>query len=287
VEEQVGASFAQARDICLSALEAIVSDAPLPESFPHDEMPLLADIGRRLGGDEHLLMGNDLRQVRVDHETRARLANRMHREIAQVVALDGEIEAVDDSKHKYHIRTRAGRYEADFTVEARDLLLFAQRARPLVRISSSATVEGSRVVEMDDLSFIEDERFSPIDTMQTRLRSFEDLPNGWANGSGIAPYVGVVERSRMILSRVLVENPKIPVPSVFPTVDGGIQAEWVTKTWAVDVCFDGQSNLVRVNATNLEHENLPDEEFELEMDDLYNVAPLVAWLAERFEVRSV
>jgi hypothetical protein len=286
VEEEVGTTFTEARDVCLAALDAIANDNALPENFPQEEMPLLADIGRRLGGHEHLLIGDGERRVRVDTETRSRMATRMHRDIARVIRLDGEIDGVDESRRRFFIRTKSGRFEADLGDGDREILLYAQTVRPLLRLSCSATVKGAHVVDLDDIALVQDDRFGPIQTMQGRIAGFMSLKAGWAHGTGVAPSPAVVERANVILSRVLVESPRIPLPSVFPTADGSVQAEWLTADWSVEVRFGSQTLAVHAEGTHL-RDAVADTMFEDDMANAYDVSALVSWLEEYFEAQHV
>jgi hypothetical protein len=285
VEEAVGDVFARARDICLAALEAVASDSPLPSNFPPDEMQRLAEIGTRLVGEERLVLIEGPRRARVDQETRGRLAARMQRPLEQSITLDGEIESVIDEKRRYFIRTREGRhFEASFTPAERTPLIEAQAARPLVRLVTSAIVSGDRIVEMQEPELVEIERMPEIQKMHQRLETFSHLREGWAHGTGVAPDADLVERAYAILARALVESDKIPLPSVFPTPDGGIQAEWLTEAWAAEVRFAPQSATVHGQSTRIDDSDDADDEheFDLEMPNVYEVSALVSWLELHF-----
>ena len=61
---------------------------------------------------------------------------------------------------------------------------------------------------------------------------------------------GTIARAAVtVLMAVLTANSNVPIPSIFTTPEGNIQAEWVSDTWATDVCFD--STTVSIEATNL------------------------------------
>ncbi len=287
VEDAVGDVFASARDICLEALAAVAANQPIPANFPKDEVRLLAEIGRRLGGDEDLVLGEGGVSARINQETRARLAATTHNPLFQFKTMEAEIVHVEDEpKRRYVMRTRDGkRYEARYTLTERPLVVETYGLRPIRRLMARVLMQDDKVLNVEDLEPIEDERAPYVQKMWERLKSFINLPEGWAEGEGSSIDAELVASVSNILARLLVENTAIPDPAVFATPDGGVQAEWVTDNWSIDLCFDNDG-AVRGGSTHRQGKEVS-REFESQIANIDNIADVAEWLSSHFQVPGV
>lgn len=68
----------------------------------------------------------------------------------------------------------------------------------------------------------------------------------------MSPTETVIAQARDVLGRVLADCPDIDRPKTFPTPAGGIQAEWIMGSWAIDVKFSPLGDTISADATNAE-----------------------------------
>ncbi len=88
------------------------------------------------------------------------------------------------------------------------------------------------------------------DSMLDRLDELTSLEAGWLNGEG-----KVVDQSRIWLLRTALLSmvaQNCPVPSLFPTVEGHIQAEWENGNWAISATVDMDTFTTLYFASNSE-----------------------------------
>ena len=103
------------------------------------------------------------------------------------------------------------------------------------------------------------ETLHPID-LETRLEELACLKDGWLNGEGSA-----LDRERL---KLLAGNFRryfdvaLPLPHLYPTLDGGVLAEWTLGHWAVSLDVDLASQTAQYHAVHL----TADECFELSLD---------------------
>lgn len=96
------------------------------------------------------------------------------------------------------------------------------------------------------------ERASEIRAMLERIESFAVLSAGWSDGQGKPASRSATELARDFLTRLLIDDLSIPRPAVFPTPDGGVQAEWSVGHWSIEALFPADGSDVCVEALNTE-----------------------------------
>lgn len=120
------------------------------------------------------------------------------------------------------------------------------------------------------------ETFHPID-LETRLEELACLKDGWLNGEGSA-----LDRERL---KLLAGNFRryfdvaLPLPHLYPTLDGGVLAEWTLGHWAVSLDVDLTRQTAQYHAAHLTAE----ECFELSLD--LNERP--GWNSLHVELRQL
>ncbi|WP_232537517.1 hypothetical protein [Cystobacter fuscus] len=74
--------------------------------------------------------------------------------------------------------------------------------------------------------------------VESRLKEFEDLEHGWLDGEdGEVPSKEGLGWLRGIIL-ALMASYKVPLPYLYPTPEGGVQAEWTFKPWEVSAEFN-------------------------------------------------
>lgn len=89
--------------------------------------------------------------------------------------------------------------------------------------------------------------------LRRRLAGLSTLSDGWADGEGKAPSLRALERAGDVLSCLIDRCPDLVVPPVYPTPEGGLQAEWYANEWHAEVLFDDAGN-VEFSASSVDPE---------------------------------
>lgn len=90
-----------------------------------------------------------------------------------------------------------------------------------------------------------------LETINAHLTELLNLKDGWLDGQGFAPSMAAVETARECLP--LVEAILEDRVYIYPTPEGGVQAEWSTENWSFDLCF--LSDTVRLSGSNIDDES--------------------------------
>jgi hypothetical protein len=273
--------FTQARDIIEDAVAAIEADAPLPGAFPAGALVLFNRFGQTLRPDEAI----ELRRATATHGPRYTAGVRralvlQHKRTYQQEVMDfGWVTEVDASRMSCLIRLRtvgpptpvpAPLDEVTFA-PAKDVLE-PNGEGPPVRISGVGVFDTERgLIRLDsihDVNVLDDPE--DLALLDDRLDQLASLEAGWLDGDGVPPDGVVIARARRILADLM--SFEVPRPRVFPTAEGGVQAEWTVDSHEISVTFepDGKLYAVSVNVASGET-----REPELTADDAEQIAHLL------------
>lgn len=86
-----------------------------------------------------------------------------------------------------------------------------------------------------------------------------NMDDGWLEGGGVAPSADGLDWLAETLESNLGEDS--PRPYLYPTEDGGVQAEWSLSNWRVSLDINLQSRSGDWFALNLETDNAEEREF--------------------------
>lgn len=112
--------------------------------------------------------------------------------------------------------------------------------------------------------------------IRTQLASLRNMEEGWLEGGGIAPSREGLDWLVETFAGSYPEDS--PRPHLYPTEDGGVQAEWSLSHWRVSLEIDLQSRCGNWFALNLETDNA--DERQLRCDE----ASDWQWLVRRIQV---
>lgn len=113
-------------------------------------------------------------------------------------------------------------------------------------------------------SFEEVEHITSLDPLdiESRLDDFKSLKHGWLEGKGVAPNHQVLEELAILFDT---HYSLEPYPYLYPTAEGGVQAEWTLGSWEVSLEINFPELTGHFQALNLE--NLNDIEFDLSLHE--------------------
>ena len=86
-----------------------------------------------------------------------------------------------------------------------------------------------------------------------RIDELSLLNKGWFDGDqGEFLNITSVCNAKYLLTQLILDYPSLPTPYVYPTPEGGLQAEWTIKnTWALEVLFSHSGIISDFEATNI------------------------------------
>lgn len=79
------------------------------------------------------------------------------------------------------------------------------------------------------------------------------MDKGWFDSDhGEFINITAVCNAKYLLTQLILDYPSLPAPRVYPTPEGGLQAEWTIKdTWALEVVFSHSGIISNFEATNV------------------------------------
>jgi hypothetical protein len=110
-----------------------------------------------------------------------------------------------------------------------------------------------------------------------RWQELHSMTEGWLDGTGTAPSKDGLLWLRTTLMRMMGDY-RLTRPRLFPTSEGGIEAEWSTGPWEVSATFDLATHSADLHSANVE--TLKDAELHVELDSLAGEREMVDFLKE-------
>jgi hypothetical protein len=89
----------------------------------------------------------------------------------------------------------------------------------------------------------------PLDVV-LRLDELAKAENGWLNGDGLAPSQELLDRLKKAFEQDF--DPELSLPYLYPTTEGGVQAEWSLNGWEVSIKIDPTGEHAEYQAVNIE-----------------------------------
>ena len=238
--------FEEARDSIVAAINAAQHDEPISNHLTDSHLAYFDRIGRSLRDGEAIEFDytNQNRPARLDKDTRRKLtlASSEIREFTEEIVLRGTIPEADQRKKRFELQLMDGqRVFAPWDSHHFEPVMEAFNGyRDDVRVSLQGIARFNRSERMQSIESVE--HITILDSMDiaARLDEFHLLRDGWLDGKGIAPasddLVWLTDRFETFYPDDL------PFPFLYPTAEGGIQAEWSLgkNEISLEVSFDGR-----------------------------------------------
>lgn len=237
--------FEQARERLTNALAAAANDEDVTQHLPERLLRHFDAIGRRLKEGEHIdfLPETPERRAHLSLATRERLlfASEHVQEITNEVALRGAVSMADKRERTFQLELIAGgRVLAPLAEEHEDTVLEAFNKYPGgPRVFLQGVGRYSRAHHLKEVESVEHiSLLDPLD-IGARLDELRALPSGWLDGVEGKP---LSAKQLDWLARELEGHypEDLPLPWLFPTAAGGVQAEWSLSGKEVSLDIDLQ-----------------------------------------------
>lgn len=268
--------FTQSRDLIEEAVAAIAAGEALPEDFPRQAVVLFNRFGQTLRPDEAIELQKPGAQSgpRYTQDVRRRLVLKERRTFQAEVSDIGWVLELDSTRMTCLIRLRSALRAQpvpapvdEFTFDQVKAALEPNGEGAPVRVTGIAVYStGGHVLRLDsiqEVSPIEDPE--GLEALDRRIGELEELPAGWLDGAGAPLTPAAIKNARATLAELLFLD--VPRPRIYPTPEGGVQAEWAIGDSEVSITFEPDGSFYSM-AVNRES----GESRELESGDMGGIA---------------
>jgi len=264
--------FTLARDIIEDAVAAIAAGRALPESFPRAAVVLFNGFGQTLRQDEaiELRRGTAESGPTYTREIRRQLVLQERSTYQDEVRDIGWVWEIDSHKMTCSIRLRSGPPSPisapvdELTFGPLKEAMQPNGVGPPVHLVGVGVFDAdrglTRLDSIHDVGSVEDP--PDIATVDSRFRELAGLDEGWLDGEGVPLANAALESARTTVAELL--RREAPMPRLYPTPEGGVQAEWTAGHYEISVTFqpDGELYGLAVNSVSGESDELIDADVE-------------------------
>ena len=280
--------FEQARESIVNAIGAADQDGLTINHLPEKYLTYFNRIGRSLHTDECIEFVTPLHStpVRLTQEIRHKLilaSSRVKKngEITESVSLRGLIPEADQDRKTFKLQLLNGH---TVTIPIPDphidtILKAFNGYRQDTRVLLKGTGKYDRQNRLVGVEVFEHiSLLDPLD-IPARLDEFRDMKDGWLEGEGVAPSLEGLDWLAAGFDRHFPDD--LPLPYLYPTPEGGVQAEWSLSENEISLEVD----LVTHHGAwhRLKMNNQADDVQELNLDDDNGWAWIVAEIRNMVE----
>jgi hypothetical protein len=245
-------------------VQAIASEHPQTVLAP-ELLSYFDRFGRSLRAKESIefALGNEQKTLLTPAKRQKLLKASQVEEWTEEQSIKGYIYAVNVANMTFELQLRDhSKIKAPYAEHHRDVVLTAlntHRQKQLVSVKGvfrqdrAGHLKGVESVEHITL-------LDPLD-VETRLEELMQLKNGWLDGQGQAPQP--TQLVQLIQDFDQHYDPDLRLPYLYPTAEGGIQAEWSMNGWEVSLDIDLVQQRAEFQALNLSNHECQDQMIEL------------------------
>ena len=268
-----------ARDSILDAITAADQCMPVLKHLPDALLSYFNRIGRGLRDHEALVLGDrdGVRHARLTQQVRKKLvfATDQARQYTETVTLRGLVPEADQERQTFQMQLPDGqRVAADLDPAHEDIVLRAfnhYRGRMKIAIEGIGVVDKSgRLQRLESVDHVAE--LDPLD-IAARIDELRLLTNGWLDGRGSVPERGELDWVQNLFEGNFPDH--LQLPHLYPTPEGGIQAEWTIGTTEITLEIDPKDKSGDWHEYDIESGN--DHSEALELAD----SGAIGWLVNR------
>ncbi len=236
--------FFEARDAIIGAIAAAERNDPPSDFLPPKYLAFFDRFGRRLRDGESIEFptgpGTPLACLTKDSRRRLLLASQVT-EITQEVDVRCYIHELNQDLMTFELKLLNGRkIKSEVEEHHRDIIMDVFTD---YRDGAKALVHGIGKCDLQDrlvaLEVIEDIAIlDPLD-VPSRLHELSELDDGWLDGEGKAPKAEFLEQLSEMYNRLYPDS--LPMPYIYPTIVGGVQAEWSLPPHEITLAIDPET----------------------------------------------
>lgn len=240
--DQAELYFDRARESVLGAINAAEQSGPILEHLPDTLLNYFNRIGRGLRQREALVLGNteNIMRARLTPQVRKTLvfATDKTKQYSEDVTLRGYVPEADQEHRTFQLLLVGGRrIGADIDPAHESVVIRAfNHYREKMKISVQGVGvydKANRLQRIETVDHVAE--LDPLD-IAARIDELKLLTDGWLDGRGRALDSGGLDWIQELLETHLPDG--LPLPYLYPTPEGGIQAEWSIGGTEVSLEFD-------------------------------------------------
>lgn len=259
--------FVQAKDQIVETISA--AEQGQRPSLPPELLRYFDRFGRGLRKDERMefIRSNGEVSTLTPETRKVLLQASQAEEWTEERSMKGRIPEADQADHSFELELRNGtKLKAPLLEPHRTTVLEAFRD---YRKGALVAIQG--VVRYDrsnrPKSFESIERIAALDPLdiETRLDEILQLQDGWLDGMGKAPDHESLPKLAIAFDERF--SPDLPLPHLYPTPEGGIQAEWTLGEWEVSLEITLPTMKAEFQALQLGSDRCEEFEVDLSTDD--------------------
>jgi len=269
------AYFEQAREAIVSAIAAADRNEPVTRFLPPTALTYFDRMGRSLRDGEAMEFANPSSPApaRLTKETRKRLvlASEGVTEITEETSIRGSICEADQLKMTFEVQLPGGQKVVGIPIDPPhlDTILeafskYKKGGRVLIqgiaRFNRASRLEGFERIQHIQV-------LDPLD-IPSRLDDLRNLRDGWLDGKGTAPAAEGLHWLTGEFDKRFPED--LPLPFLYPTPEGGIQAEWRLPPFEVSLEIDLGRHSATLHSLNMDSLNDVLKEFDLNIEEDWN-----------------
>ncbi|HEY0274369.1 MAG TPA: hypothetical protein VGC22_14345 [Chitinophaga sp.] len=260
--------FEKAKENILSSMYAAEQNGDIIKFIPENLLGYFNRIGKRLKDDEAIDFSynspiNIPAKLTKNSRKKLILASSKITEFTSEATVRGLIPEVDKAKKTFTILTTNGQ-KIMAKIEEQHLETIQEafnkyESKCLVLISGLGRF--NQQDKLEEMEFIEHiSILDPLD-IPTRIEELAKLEDGWLNGEGVAP----ARQGLQWFSDIFENNyePTLPLPLLYPTIEGGIQAEWASSKWDITLTINLNDYTGFYHCLNLNSDKTEEYEFDL------------------------
>lgn len=248
--------FEKAQTVILDSIDAMSTGKPLPSELSIDYIRYFDRFGESLKDDERmdLFKPKGKTAVAYNREVRKKLVLSQSATYTAHTELRGYIEELDLGKESFKIRTIGGvaitiplkniKEEREVIIDA--LKAYDTKTKRFLIVGTATYDKGDKLREFTE---VQDFRELDANDIPARLEEISLLKDGWLDGEGKAPNTDHLQWVEDVFKHFPDE---LPLPLLFPTEEGNIQAEWSEGNSEISALFNFNEKSITIESLNLE-----------------------------------
>ena len=248
--------YEHARDAIINVIGAAeYSESPAMNwPFPSHLLSHFSRIGRSLRNDEWIefLTPNRIEPARLTKQSRLRLLQWSSLGEVSYVTLRGVVSEADRARMTFEIQPEYGpKISGPIPIEYLGTIMMAfsqyDRGQVVMVEGMGRRDRNGRPYSLESVESIT--LLASLD-VPTRLEKFRRLKDGWLEGGGLAPDHAGLDWLTNTFQRAYPVD--LPLPHLYPTFGGGVQAEWLIQSYDVSLEIDLFSRHAEWHSLNLD-----------------------------------
>lgn len=273
--------FERARQSVLGAISAAGQSGRILDHLPDNLLNYFNRIGRSLREREALVLGDrdGVIRARLTPPIRKTLvfASDKAKQYSEDVTLRGYVPEVDQERRTFQMQLAGGRrIAADIDPAHESVVLRAfNHYRECMKISVQGVAvydKADRLQRIESVDHVAE--LDPLD-VAARIDELKLLTDGWLDGAAKAPDHGELDWAQELFETHFPDH--LQLPFIYPTPEGGIQAEWSVGATEVTLELDLEARSGNWHEYNLESQDEVSESLNLEEPEA------IAWVVNRIE----